>query len=151
MRADALEVALRGLAATNKLDIGTSDHHAREQAAAVLIQDTKIFIDDLRASEFRCVFRCGSSVVHAHKLRPLGDERALFDSTLISPQRWLELDYAEFHDVPQNAPQDRPHHLSGHQQLYVGSTKAELALSVHQLSLSFLSSASWELGYKPRL
>jgi hypothetical protein len=59
--------------------------------------------------------------------------------------------YAEFHGVPQDSPQDLPHGTAGPRQLYVGSTRSELAFSVHQLSMSFLNGGSWELGYKPRL
>jgi hypothetical protein len=151
LRADSLAMALRGLAATNEPAIGHDEYNERQTAAAVIITDTKMFFDDLKASDFRCMYHAGTAPVNAHLLRRLGSERALFESALVEPERWFELDYAEFHSVPQGAPQDLPHGMAGYQQLYVGSTRSQLAFSVHQLSMSFLNGGSWELGHRPQL
>jgi hypothetical protein len=148
-RAAGVETALRGLAATNHTGISKVEHMEREHFAAVLIQDAKILINDLEYSPFRCVFQTGETLTRGHKLQSLGEERALFDAMDLAPGSWLELDYAEFHDAPQNAPQDLPHGLADRRQLYLGSTRAETAISAYQLSLALLNGGSWELGYKP--
>jgi hypothetical protein len=151
LQADSLAVALRGLAATNEPTISTGEYDERQAAVAVIVTDAKIFFDDLKTSDFRCMYRVGTSPVNAHLLRRLGDGHELFESALVEPESWFELDYAEFHGVPQDSPQDLPHGMAGPRQLYVGSTRSELAFSVHQLSMSFLNGGSWELGYRPQL
>ena len=148
-RSRSLELALRGLAATHEPELSVQEYTERQTAAHFLITDTKSFFDDLKHSDFRCLYRIGSEPVKAHMLRQLGPERALFESGLVEPESWFELDYAEFHNVPQNCPQDLPHGLASPRQLFVGTTKSELAFSVHQMSLSFLNGGSWELGCRP--
>lgn len=150
-RADGLEVALRGLAATNETHLSRGEYDERQAAADVIIADTKIFFDDLKSSDLRCFYRAGNFPVNVHMLRRLGSEYALFESGLIEPESQFELDYVEFHYAPQNSPQDLPHGLASQRQLYLGSTQTELAMSVHQLSLSFLNGGTWQLGYRPLL
>jgi hypothetical protein len=137
------------MASTFEPNLEVKEYFERQAAAEVLIGDTKLFFDDLKNSDFRCIYRSGSSPVNAHILRPLGDERALFEVGLVEPKSWFELDYAEYHNVPQNCPQDMPHGHASPWQLYLGSTKAELAFSIHQLSLSLLNGGSWELTHRP--
>jgi hypothetical protein len=95
LQADSLAMALRGLAATNEPTVSTDEYDERQAAAAVIVTDTKIFFDDLKHSDFRCMYRAGASPVNAHLLRRLGSERALFESALVEPESWFELDYAE--------------------------------------------------------
>lgn len=151
MRARSLELSLRGLGATHEPNLQVKEYFDRQAAADILIADTKVFFDDLRHSDFKCLLRTGNSPLSAHLLRELGQERALFETVLIEPESWLELDYAEFHNVPQDCPQDMPHGHASQRQLYVGSTKSELAISVHQLSQSLLNDGSWDLSYRSLL
>lgn len=150
-RGRSLEVSLRGLAATHEPDVDMHEYFERQAAAEVLISDTKNFFDALKASDFRCLYITGNSPVNGHLLRPLGPERALFETGAVEPGSWFHLDYAEFHNVPQNSPDDLPHGHASHRQLYVGSTKSEIAFSIHQLSLSFFNGGSWDLSYRPLL
>lgn len=151
LRTRSLELSLRGLAATHEPNLEVKEYFDRQAAADVLITDTRIFFDDLKRSDFRCLLQIGTAPVTAHLLRQLGQERALFETCLVEPDSWLELDYAEFHNVPQNCPQDLPHGHASQRQLYVGSTKSELALSIHQLSQSFWNGGSWDLSHRPLL
>jgi hypothetical protein len=151
LRARSLELSLRGLGSTHEPNLDVKEYFERQAAADVLIADTKAFFDDLRRSDFKCLLQTGGLPVSGHLLRRLGQERALFETGLIEPESWLELDYAEFHNVPQDCPHDMPHGHASQSQLYVGSTKSGLAISIHQLSQSFLNGASWDLSYRPLL
>jgi hypothetical protein len=100
-------------------------------------QDAANFFFDLQNSHehWVCFFEIGSEETNAHCLQPLGGGYALYEDVQLFPGHTYHINYADYHNVPQNAGSyDLPlGYFSSSRQLYVGDISRRVALSINQL------------------
>jgi hypothetical protein len=96
----------------------------------------KFFLDLQETHEpWVCFFQIGSKEIKAHSLRPLEDGYAFYKEIQLFPGRIYHANYANYHQVPQNAiDYDSPlGAFSSANQLYIGDTSRRVAVSLNQL------------------
>ena len=150
LRAHSLAMVIRGIYASGLDTISSHDYRDKEQAMNNLLADARQYFEELKKSnDFQCDFYTGEKPVLVHALRPLGTgEHALFERGFLSTPKFMTLDYCEVHNTPQDCPQDLPHYSAESRQLYIGSTKNSLALSVNQMGFALFHGGYWQLRKK---
>lgn len=106
-----------------------------------LSAEIRDFFAELNKTKRLCEFTVGQTEVLAHRLRRLGDEYALFEAAKLMPGTKFFLDYTHEHTIPQEATFDQTPGLMSGQQIYLGDTRREMAVSLTQLATALRDEA----------
>jgi hypothetical protein len=118
-----------------------------------LNHDLKRLFQELKAQaardkiERRVQFTVGEQDISAHRLDRMGStgSLALYEADYIRSGSSLTLDYAQMHNVPQDADFDRVPGILESEQVYFGDTRQKIAVSLNQMAISLMQNGGLKL------